>query len=511
MPTSFINVALSRRERNQFIDTLGASTAVIVTDVDGAILATNARCDSLLSVSAGSLVGKPMSSLLSKEGRGAHDKRVKTDLLAGRTSDAPSRFRSRNGDVDVIARYFPVFASQNQLSRIIVFLHPSAEGADANSRKSAIANAVTSTHLMAEMIPDGTLVEANGAFASAMNCPREKAVGQKYGSFVDGDDHAPIWRDVVSGTPRTGLFKHKTAEGRAVWLAATYAPVATEDGKVAKIVMVATDQTRAVEEQHAAKAKKQQVDGLLGRIAATISDANERAVTASSASSQTAQIVRQAAEALDEFEDTARQIADAMNRSKTAVGNVATETRAADNHIAELSQAADSMSSIVEIIQKVAGQINMLALNATIESARAGEAGRGFAVVAAEVKSLADQVEKSTNQITDDIARIQTVSNRVVGGLRGIGDAVRSVEASVQTAGDAMEKQTSATREIAGNMKLAASSVGEVDHNLSLIGAAVGEANREMHDDAVASGVATRTPGAHAKASPHREGVRSVH
>ena len=98
-----------------------------------------------------------------------------------------------------------------------------------------------------------------------------------------------------------------------------------------------------------------------------------------------------------------------METSRQDVTRAMSETAAADETTQQLAAAAQSMNTIVDVINDIAGQINLLALNATIESARAGEAGKGFAVVASEVKSLANQVSGATDKISDEINTMQSM------------------------------------------------------------------------------------------------------
>jgi len=136
------------------------------------------------------------------------------------------------------------------------------------------------------------------------------------------------------------------------------------------------------------------------------------------------------------------------------------------------------MGNIVQMIQDIAGQINLLALNATIESARAGEAGKGFAVVASEVKSLANQVAKATDDIGVEINGMQSIAEEVVGRLTGIKSAMDTVESSVTAAAGAVEEQTSSTKEMASNMQSVSTAVVEVSDSLEGIVAAIEESSR---------------------------------
>ena len=135
----------------------------------------------------------------------------------------------------------------------------------------------------------------------------------------------------------------------------------------------------------------------------------------------------------------------------------------------KMSDVVASVGGIVEVIQNIASQINLLALNATIESARAGEAGKGFAVVANEVKNLANQAARATEEISGQITGIQAISTEVAGVLSGIRSDVELVLDNVTTISSAVEEQSAVTNEVSGNMQNMATAVESFSATLSEI------------------------------------------
>ncbi len=262
-----------------------------------------------------------------------------------------------------------------------------------------------------------------------------------------------------------------------IYLQVSYNPILDPTGKVFKIVEFATDITKAVRQRVEGARIGGLVDQNLEKIVQAVTSVNQQSAMAASASEETSTTVQTVASASEELNSSVREISQSMNLSKAAVEDVIKQTAMADESTQKLTKNAEAMSGIVELIQKIASQINLLALNATIESARAGDAGKGFAVVASEVKNLARQVEQATGNISNEIQSIQTVSGEVVSALNAIKQSVGAVQNSVTGVASAIEEQSAVTREISSNMQTASTAVGEINSGLQSILQSVDVAN----------------------------------
>jgi methyl-accepting chemotaxis protein len=140
-----------------------------------------------------------------------------------------------------------------------------------------------------------------------------------------------------------------------------------------------------------------------------------------------------------------------------------------------LSVAAEKIGDVVKLISEIASQTNLLALNATIEAARAVEAGRGFAVVAAEVKGLAEQTAKATDDIRAQIVAIQLTSGEAVGAIQRIAATIADINEIASSIAGAVEEQGAATQEIARNVQHAAAGTGEISVSIEAVTGAATE------------------------------------
>jgi methyl-accepting chemotaxis protein len=223
-------------------------------------------------------------------------------------------------------------------------------------------------------------------------------------------------------------------------------------------------------------------------IARVTSDANGRAEAAADATTQASSNVSAVAGAAEELSASVAEIGRQVRQSASAVEQTGLRTEKSIAEIEGLAAATQRIDGVLTLIQAIAEQTNLLALNATIEAARAGEAGRGFAVVAHEVKALAGQTAKATEEIGQNVGLIQASTKNAVDAVREIGHAVRGINDITTHISDAIHQQDSATREISANAQSAAQGNQTLVANIGSLRDAIGETGTAAEQVLAASG-----------------------
>jgi methyl-accepting chemotaxis protein len=207
-------------------------------------------------------------------------------------------------------------------------------------------------------------------------------------------------------------------------------------------------------------------------------DANDQANNAAEAAKETSTNVGTVAAAAEQLGASVRDISHQLERATLVVEKAADIARGANDTIVGLAESAKRIDDVVNLIRAIAEQTNLLALNATIEAARAGEAGRGFAVVASEVKALATQTAKATEEISSQITTVQASTHDTVDKIKSISDVMTEISDLTIAIAAAVREQDAATSEITRNINYAATATQDVAQNVAGTTKAIGETNQ---------------------------------
>lgn len=429
------------------IAAINRAQAVIEFNMDGSIRTANENFLKTMGYSLGEIAGRHHSIFADPAyAKSEEYKKFWQRLNNGEYFvDEFQRYGKGGKEVWIQASYNPIMDMNGRPFKVVKYASDITEQKLNAADVKGQLEAVSKSQAIIEFNLDGTIRTANKNFLNALGYTLEEIKGKHHRMFVEAaeantPEYAAFWQKLGRGKYDASLYRRIKKGGADIWIQASYNPIFDPSGQPYKVVKFATDVTKTIQSIKIAEAAV----GDLSSVAAAVEE-----MTASIA-----------------------EISRNMNMSREASSSILTDSNQSSSYAQQLNEKMKNMKSIVDLIGNIASQVNLLALNATIEAARAGDAGKGFAVVAAEVKNLATQTTRATEDISHQIHEIQASSNNVVSSIDGIASSASNMNHYITGVASAIEEQTAVTSEISTNVQKVSHSMQQISDSRTLRNAA---------------------------------------
>jgi methyl-accepting chemotaxis protein len=525
------------------IATLAETQAVIDFQMDGTILHANENFLRLMGYTLDEVKGRHHSMFvdeayrLSPEYREFWAKLNRGEYHAGEYK----RIGKGGKEIWIQGVYNPVLDLNGKPFKVTKFATDVTQQKLQNANYEGQITAIRRSLAVIEFNMEGKILDANENFLKTFGYSLDEIKGRHHSMFVDeayrhSPEYKEFWAALNRGEYHSGECRRVGKGGAEIWLQASYNPILDLNGKPFKVVKYASDVTRekvammtgvstlekataegnlgtrvdatlyhgdhrkiieginqildtvveplkvTAETTSILSASSEELTAVSQQMAANAEETATQANVVSAASEQVSKDVNSVASAAEQMQASIREIAKSATEAARVAKAAVSTAQSTNETIKKLGESSQEIGNVIKVITSIAQQTNLLALNATIEAARAGEAGKGFAVVANEVKELAKQTAKATEDISRKIEAIQSDTSGAVKAIEEIGAIIHQINDISNSIASAVEEQTVTTNEIGRSVTEAAQGVNDIARNIAGVAVAAKNTTRGAND-----------------------------
>lgn len=484
------DITASKAELKVRTDIMNMTSIVSEADLKGDIISMNDKYIEISKYSREELMGKGHNITRHPDMPREVFKEMWSTIGRGRMFRGKIKNLAKDGSVYYVdAVVAPIMGDNGKPKKYLGVRYDITESETESQNMRAVLSAIDDSFAYIEFDIKGNVITANKIFSDCMGYSSEEVIGKHHKMFCEGEyaktsEYADFWRLLGEGEKQSGIFKRIDHKGKEVWLHAVYAPVKDEVGRVLKIIKIATDVTEQQQMIASIQETATSLSSASAELTATASEMSNTAErtskeshVASTAAEEVSAGVQTVATNIEEMVASIKEIGRSTSESSQMARMTLEKAQESNVTVTKLGMSSQEIGDVIKVISSIAQQTNLLALNATIEAARAGDAGRGFAVVANEVKELAKQTARATDDITNKISAIQSDTKSAIDAIAGISQSVEKLNSISGVIAAAVEEQTATTNEISRVVVQSKKGVESIAETIKHVSMAANESN----------------------------------